>query len=96
MVLRLFTHPRGRRAFQQEKLSVLTALLFCLADPLSQGVAGAAEVREACHAGASLGLRGQQLVAARRLTSAQVQLHLTEMAESPDTPVRQAIGGFSI
>ena len=50
---------------------MLTALHFCLADPMAQGVAPALEVQAACRR-APLGLSGRQLAAARRMSLAAV------------------------
>ena len=75
--------------------ALLTALLFCLSDPMAQGVATAAEVRECCRS-ESLGLTGRQRAAAQRLSTAQVQLHLNELAATPSNPIRRTGGGYSM
>ena len=78
VALRLFTYPAGQRSLQREQLTILTALLFCVSDPMAQGVASAEEVRQCCKA-APLGLSGQQLAAARRLSLEQVQAEFNRL-----------------
>jgi len=95
VVLRLFTYPAGRRELSQEHNTVLTALLFCLADPMAQGTASVGEVQAACNR-APLGLSGAQLAAARRLSLVAVSLHLADMAVASDSPVRRTGDGFTI
>ena len=95
VALRLFTCRSGRRRLEGEYLLVLTGLLFCLADPLAQGVATAQEVLACCR-DVPLGFSGQQLAAARRLSLVRVQHALADMAAAVDSPVRRATGGFTI
>ena len=62
---------------------------------MAQGVASAEEARQCCKA-APLGLSGQKLAAARRLSLGQVQAHLADLVATPHNPIRRTAGGFTI